>query len=127
MHDRLFISSAQLDAPSLQATASTLDLDPTTYAACLAEPASRAAVSRDLAQAKALGLESTPAFLLGSRLNDGRVQVSKAFYGALPIDQFRTEIERAMDPAAPSWVQRVFGLFLPVLEKYASAPASVNP
>ncbi len=111
MHDRLFTSGAQLDLQGLQAIATSLDLDDSAYARCLTEETSKAAVSRDSEQAKALGLESTPAFLLGLRTEDGRVQVSKAFYGALPSDEFRIEIERAMNPP-DSWFKRVFSVSL---------------
>lgn len=111
MHDALFAPGVKLDAPGLQAVAASLDLDDSAYARCLTEETSKEAVSRDFEHAKALGLESTPAFLLGLRTDDGRVRVSKAFYGALPSAQFRTEIERAM--AAPDgWFKRMFSLSL---------------
>ena len=108
MHDLLFTTGAELDPVSLHATAASLNLDDASYTECLDEPASHEAVSRDLAQARALGVESTPAFLLGSRLHDGRVQVSRAFYGALSLQQFRTEVERALRPSASSRIWSFF-------------------
>jgi predicted DsbA family dithiol-disulfide isomerase len=111
MHDRLFDAGAQLNDEGLAAIAASLNFDDAAYALCLNDEASRTAVRRDTEQAKALGLSSTPAFLLGSRTGDGRVRVSKAFYGALPIDQFRTEIERVNSDGA-SWFKRMFSLVL---------------
>lgn len=116
MHDRMFAPGAQLDASGLHVIATSLDLDDAAYDACLKEPESKAAVSSDMVQARTLGLESTPAFLLGSRMRDGRVQVAKAFYGALSIDQFRSEIDRARTPATSSWFKRIFSVLLLPIE-----------
>jgi len=110
MHDRLFAEGTQLDGPGLEAVAMSLDLERSAYAGCLNEESSRAAVSRDAELAKSLGLQSTPAFLLGSRTSDGRVQVSRAFYGAQPLESFRSEIDRVLTPGNSSWFGGLFGL-----------------
>ena len=93
MHDRLFTSGAQLDPIGLEAHAAALPLKQSLYSSCLASAVPADAVGRDQDEAKGLGLTNTPAFLLGVRLKDGRVAVSKAFYGALPIEEFRSEID----------------------------------
>jgi protein-disulfide isomerase len=109
MHDRLFSVGAQLDDSALRAIATSLRLDNDKFIDCLGDETRKAAVARDIEQAKALGLKSTPAFLLGRRTSDGRVQVAKAFYGTLPVDQFRPEIDRVVNSDKRK-VPRLFGL-----------------
>jgi protein-disulfide isomerase len=96
MHDRLFNVGTKFDDQSLQVIATSLDLDEATYNRCVSAEASKAAVSRDKEEAKSLGLQSTPAFLLGLRAGDGRIQVSKVFFGAAPVERFRSEIDRVI-------------------------------
>lgn len=110
MHDRLFSAGAQLNESALQTIAMSLQLDDSKFIDCLSDETGKAAVARDIEQAKALGLKSTPAFLLGRRTSDGRVQVSKAFYGALPVEQFRPEIDRVMSSGKRGRFHRLFGL-----------------
>jgi len=98
MHDRLFGETEQLDGTNLRRLAASMDLDVPAFEACLDKEEYVLAVSRDTEQAKRLGLVSTPSFLLGSRLADGRVRVSRAFSGALPLERFRQELDRAMKP-----------------------------
>ena len=110
MHDRLFSAGAQLDEPALHTIATSLQLDNAKFIKCLGDEGHKAAVARDIGQAKSLGLKSTPAFLLGRRTSDGRVQVSKAFYGALPVERFRPEIDGVMSSGKTGMFDRLFGL-----------------
>lgn len=98
MHDRLFAGGAQLDDAGLRAIAGSLALDRAAFDACLETKTTLASVSRDAEEARTLALRSTPSFLLGTRLPDGRVQVVRVFAGARPIDEFRAEIDRVLDP-----------------------------
>jgi protein-disulfide isomerase len=96
MHDELFAQGVRLHDHGLRTIAASLHLDEVTFGACLEDEAILASVSRDADQASALGLRSTPAFLLGSRRADGLVQVMEAFTGALPVDVFRTKLNQAL-------------------------------
>jgi len=109
MHDQLFATGAKLDDEALREMATSLGLNADSYSGCIDGETSKAAVARDKAQSKALGLISTPAFLLGSRTGDGRVQVVKAFYGALPVEYFRSEIDHVMNPGKEGWFRGLFG------------------
>jgi protein-disulfide isomerase len=96
MHDRLFGAGAQLDATGLRALAEDLHLDASAFESCLVDEATRARVTRDGEQARNLGLVSTPSFLVGSLRSDGGVKVLRAFSGALPLEEFRKEFDRAL-------------------------------
>lgn len=106
MHDRLFTQGADLDDAGLRAIAESVELDMLQFDACLAQPSTRAPVSRDTAEARALGLSSTPSFLLGSRLPDGRVQVSRVLSGARPVEEFKKELDRLIAPPPPDSLWR---------------------
>lgn len=98
MHDRLFGAGAELDGASLRSLAASLDLNHLAFEACLDNASTLTSVLRDSQEARSLGVVSTPSFLIGSRLPDGRVQVSRAFSGALPLNDFRAELDRAIRP-----------------------------
>lgn len=96
MHDRLFSRGATLDDAGLRAVAAMVGVEGRRFATCLNDPSVTAYVSRDMQEAKALGLTSTPSFLIGSRLLDGRVSVTRAFSGARPFEVFRETLDRSM-------------------------------
>jgi protein-disulfide isomerase len=85
-HDRLFAEQPRFAEERLIAYAVDLGLDGPTFGRCLTERRFARAVDADLAQARALGLTGTPAFLI-----NGRVVM-----GAQPLDAFRTAIDSAL-------------------------------
>lgn len=91
----------------LRQTAQSLGLDAAMFESCMAEssPAS-VVVSRDAAMAKQLGIVSTPSFYFGSRLPDGRVQVSRAIGGSRPLQEYRDALDRAMSGRANGLLRR---------------------
>jgi protein-disulfide isomerase len=115
MHDWLFAEGAQLDDAGLRTAAGSVGIDLGEFETCLDEPKVRELVSRDAERAKALGLRGTPSFLLGSRLPDGRVHVSRAFSGALPLEDFRTELDREIASKAGAWFGKLFLLATPAV------------
>ena len=95
MHDRLFADGAQLDDLGLHGMAGSLGIDLEHFASCLGDDLTAESIRRDADNAKALGLNATPSFLLGPRLPSGEVRVTRAFSGARPVDEFRAEFDRA--------------------------------
>lgn len=100
MHDALFAEPGRLTGEALITGAVALGLDEASFRACLAGGETRDRVSRDAAEARALGITGTPAFLVGTTEPDGRVRVTEVISGARPIETFREAIERALAAAA---------------------------
>ena len=96
MHQALFADPKTMDRRSLVARADVLGLDGHALAACLDDTSVVAAVQRDIDQAMSLKLLGTPAFLVGRREADGRVQVTGVIPGAAPFDDFRNAIDNAL-------------------------------
>jgi protein-disulfide isomerase len=85
-HDRLFAEQPRFAEDRLIAYAVDLGLDGETFGRCLTERRFAREVEADLAQARALGLRGTPAFLI-----NGRVVM-----GAQPVEAFRRVIDEAL-------------------------------
>ncbi|PYM77057.1 MAG: hypothetical protein DME03_06795 [Candidatus Rokuibacteriota bacterium] len=85
-HDRLFEKQPAFRRDDLLAYAAELGLDRDAFAQCLDQRRFAADVERDVAQAQALGVNSTPAFLVNGR----------PVVGALPVDEFRSIVEDAL-------------------------------
>ena len=85
-HDRLFEAQPAFRRADLLAYAGELGLDRDAFARCLDERRFAADVERDIEQAQALGIRSTPTFLI----NGQRV------IGATSIEEFRSVIDKAL-------------------------------
>jgi protein-disulfide isomerase len=102
MHDALFESAL---APALYPQlAQRLGLDAAKFAACLRDPASAQGILRDMDEARRLGINATPSFLIG-RIEGERLVVAGVARGAPSLEVFGREIEALRrlepDPAAP--------------------------
>jgi protein-disulfide isomerase len=86
-HDRLFEAQPRFRRSDLLAYATEVGLDPVAFARCLDERRFAADVDRDIDQAQALGINSTPTFLI----NGQRV------IGATSIEEFRAVINKALE------------------------------
>jgi protein-disulfide isomerase len=86
-HDRLFAAQPRFRRGDLLAYAGELGLDPEMFARCLDERRFAADVERDVDEAQALGINSTPTFLINGR----RV------IGATSIEEFRSAIDKALE------------------------------
>jgi protein-disulfide isomerase len=85
-HDKLFAAQPRFRRGDLLAYASELGLDTDAFARCLDERRFAADVERDVDEAQALGINSTPTFLI----NGQRV------IGATSLEEFRAVIDRAL-------------------------------
>jgi len=85
-HDRLFEKQPAFRRDDLVAYAAELGLNRDAFAQCLDQRRFAADVDRDVAEAQALGVNSTPAFLINGR----------PVVGALPVDEFRSIVEDAL-------------------------------
>lgn len=90
-HDALFAAD-QISTEFLENAAVTSGLQLETFRECLESLESRSAVMADLRQAKRLGIESTPTFLINGKL----------LRGAARLDQFKLIIDRELKSRSAS-------------------------
>lgn len=83
MHDALFKLN-ELSAETLKLTAGKLGLDVNRFVECLSAERTQNSVRQDLLEARRLGINSTPTFLVNGKL----------LRGAVKLDTFKTSIER---------------------------------
>ena len=95
MHDRFFSDQAHLDDSMLLRHATDLNLDVRRWQSCRATEA-RSLVQRDLEEAQALNIPSTPVFLVGTTQADGRLKVQSVLRGARPAEEFRAALDKAL-------------------------------
>ena len=87
-HDRLFAEQPRFEREQLIRYAVELGLGREEFARCLDERRHAAAVERDVAEAQALGITSTPTFLINGH----------AVVGALAVDDLRRLVNDALRP-----------------------------
>lgn len=92
MRGRLFGKQTALDRATFQQLAKELGLDAGRFAACLEDPAVTARVREEVRLGESLGIQGTPAFLLG-RVRGGVLTDALLISGAQPLATF----ERAID------------------------------
>ena len=85
-HDRLFAAQPAFRHADLLLYAAELGLDRDEFARCLDGRRFASDVEQDIAQAQALGINSTPTFLVNGRL----------VIGATSIEEFRAIIDAAL-------------------------------
>jgi protein-disulfide isomerase len=86
-HDAVYAdSSSDASDATLSRYAAAAGLDAATFTACLANPETKAAIQRDVAQGEALGLNSTPGFFVNGR----------EVRGAQPIEAFVSIIDEEL-------------------------------
>ena len=86
-HDRLFQEQPAFDRDDLVQYAVDLGLDRARFVKCLDGRRFAAAVEADVAQARALGINGTPTFLINGR----------PLVGAHPTETFRSVIDDALN------------------------------
>jgi len=91
-HDAVYADSGS-DASdnTLTRYATTAGLDPAAFTTCLADPETKAAIQRDVAEGEALGLNSTPGFFVNGR----------EVRGAQPIEAFEALIDEELRSVRP--------------------------
>ncbi|MCK6556804.1 DsbA family protein [Candidatus Binatia bacterium] len=96
LYDFFFKNQSGITADNLRqkavGAAKDAGLDTTRFEACFDERGGMAAIGADLAEAQALGIQSTPTFFVNGRRLEG----------ALPFDTFKTAIDAALAAVAPT-------------------------
>jgi protein-disulfide isomerase len=102
MHNRLFANQQKLEPWGDHAKALNLDL--TTFDACMNGGKTADAIRADMAVAQKLGINGTPSFLLAlSDPKDQRqVKGLTLIRGAMPFSNFKTEIDKALAGDSPA-------------------------
>jgi protein-disulfide isomerase len=88
-HDRLFAAQPRFERDDLIGYAEDVGLPRAAFVQCLDEHRFAGAVEADVKQARAIGVRSTPSFLINYRPVEG----------ALPIEDFRRLIDEALRDA----------------------------
>ena len=96
MHDVLFKNAGALEADKLPGYAKTLGLDDKAFGECVSSGRFAADVRKDIAEAGAAGVNSTPSFFIGLAQPDGSVKLVRRLNGMRPFADFRAVIEGAI-------------------------------
>lgn len=106
MNGLLYRDRTRLSESDLNSYAADLGIGAAPFLDCLSGAAANR-VADDLAGAKALGLRSTPAFLLGLVTESG-VQVKAKLVGAHPFEAFAKAIDQVLTDSSPSWWSEIW-------------------
>jgi predicted DsbA family dithiol-disulfide isomerase/uncharacterized protein (DUF2267 family) len=99
-HHLLFERQEEFEHSGLPDLVAALGLEAGPFAACLADPATQAAIDADLEDAAALGLDGTPRFLVNGRLVEG-AQPLEAFVALVEDELRRSRQQPAGAVSAP--------------------------
>jgi protein-disulfide isomerase len=103
MHDTLFANQANLADDHLSELAGTLGLDAGTFTKCLAGDKFTDQIQASVAGANKLGINATPAFVIGTLDKDGKtVKINKRIIGAVGYDTLKTELDAALASVPPT-------------------------
>jgi protein-disulfide isomerase len=91
-HDLLFVAQPDFSRDELVGYARRLGLEVASFATCLDTTRFRDAVLADQREGREAGVEGTPTFFING----------EKLVGALPIEEFRAAIERALRAASPA-------------------------
>ena len=94
MHEALLSGSTGLEPQGIERRARALGLDMQRFEACVAAQKYAARIAHNAAEADALGLEGTPAFVLG-RAIEGQLR-GERLEGALPYQDFEAALQREL-------------------------------
>ena len=100
MHDRLFENQKALEpwAPHAEA----IGLDVAKFDACLASGKFDPEIRRQMGEARKAGVTGTPAFMFGrTEPNSSKVKVLAVLKGAKGFAEFKAELDRLLEEAAP--------------------------
>lgn len=102
MHDALFQDQHALEPPQLRAHAGRLGLDLPKFSECIDAPPD--ILGPDLAEARRIGITSTPTFLIGAIQPDRTVEIVSRINGVQPLDVFRATLDSAVQKLSKSGV-----------------------
>jgi protein-disulfide isomerase len=92
MHDLLFQDRRRLADADLTRYAAQIGLEPAGFQTCM-KSVTTPKVRADLAAAEALGISSTPTFLLGTLEASSAVRVKHRISGARPVEDFQKALD----------------------------------
>jgi protein-disulfide isomerase len=96
-HDRFFANQNTLNPNDWLTHAHALGLDVSKFDVCLESGKFDEAIKKDIDEAQSLGIEGTPAFLIGVMAPNGKtVSVRKVILGADPYDSFKQTLEELL-------------------------------
>jgi protein-disulfide isomerase len=100
-HDRFFANQNKLNPNDLVPHARALGMDGLKFDDCLKSGKYDEAIKKDIEEAQSLGIEGTPAFLVGLLSPNGRsVSVRKVILGAEPYDSFKQTLDELLSSRA---------------------------
>jgi protein-disulfide isomerase len=95
-HDRFFANQDTLNPNDWPQHAQALHLDTAKFDECLMKGKYDAEINKDMDEAERLGINGTPAFLIGVLTPDGQhVSVHKVMLGAEPFESFKQALDEA--------------------------------
>ena len=96
-HDRFFANQNTLNPNDWPQHAQALRLDTTKFNQCLMDGKYDDEINRDVDEAQRLGIDGTPAFLIGvTTPNSQTVSVRKVIMGAEPYDSFKQTLDELL-------------------------------
>jgi len=95
MHDVLFAAPREYSDEPVKALAALARVDPDSLMSCLKTPPDDA-VREDMAEAKKLGITSTPFTLIGRRAADGRINVVASVAGVKALGEFKRALDSVL-------------------------------
>jgi protein-disulfide isomerase len=95
-HDRLFANQKRLTVTDLRNHAWSASLTIPEFEACLDQGKMAAKVEADLAEAKSMGLTSTPVFLIGQIQEDGSVSATRKIVGSQPFQVYESVLNEML-------------------------------
>ena len=95
MHDAIFANQSELTDLKLREHAKSLHLNEATFTKCIAGDV-LAEIKQDQDEARRLGVESTPTFLIGRFQSDGTIKVTKRINGAVPYETFKATLKDSL-------------------------------
>jgi protein-disulfide isomerase len=99
MHDRLFANQEELARDQLVAHAGALGLDKVRFATCLDSGKHAGRIKASLAQGEKLGIDGTPAVILG-RQRHGHIEAVRMIVGSQPFEVLKSELDRLLADTA---------------------------
>jgi protein-disulfide isomerase len=93
MHDGLYSEGTTPDEATIGRLAGSLHLEMPAFTSCIRGQL-KATINEDAKTSRTLGVRSTPAFLVGTRLANGMVRVQRTIAGAMAFSEF----EAVLDP-----------------------------
>jgi len=100
-HDRFFANQNKLNPNDLVPHARALGMDGLKFDDCLKSGKYDEAIKKDIEEAQSLGIEGTPAFLVGLLSPNGKsVSVRKVILGAEPYGSFKQTLDELLSSRA---------------------------